>query len=507
MSRVGFVTEPLIVHSETVTYTQDEIISEYNYLDSKVSGNVVSEVSKALTFKTSKKVPKTGILVVGWGGNNGSTLTGALLAHKHNLSWETSQGHKHPDYLGSICFSTSLKIGVNQDMHPVYCGLKDLVPMLDPKHLEIGGWDISRANLAQAVARSKVLSWEIQEKLTHHLSELEPLPSPYFPEWMPNPLPERADNLLQGTKQEILEEIRRNIRDFKTSKELEKVIVVWSANTEKNSSNYSNVNDTAQALLNAISQNRQEISVSNIFGVASVLENCIYINGSPHNIPKGLYELAETNGVPLIGDDFKSGQTKIASVMVDFLINSGLRLMSLVSYNGLGNNDTHSLSQPDTGTRELMKSQVLKSPVRDNPLIYQDLNPDHCAVMKFVPYLGDEKHTMFEFVSEIFMGGHNTIFLESNAEDSLLTAPVILDLVILAELFTRVQVKTPESQFASLHYQLGILGYLLKNSVSGEPGYSHFGQRQAILNLIRALVGLPPESFTLLEHKVTNLYT
>lgn len=108
-------------------------------------------------------------------------------------------------------------------------------------------------------------------------------------------------------------------------------------------------NDTAENLLAAIARGEEEISPSTLFAVASVLEGCSYINGSPQNtfVP-GVVELAERHQVFIGGDDFKSGQTKMKSVLVDFLVSAGIKPTSIVSYNHLGNNDGKNLSAPQT---------------------------------------------------------------------------------------------------------------------------------------------------------------
>jgi len=125
------------------------------------------------------------------------------------------------------------------------------------------------------------------------------------------------------------------------------VIVLWTANTERFCEVRPGLNDTARALLESIRCNEDEISPSTLFAVASILEGSAYINGSPQNtfVP-GVIELAEQRRVFIGGDDFKSGQTKIKSVLVDFLVSSGIKPTSIVSYNHLGNNDGKNLSAP-----------------------------------------------------------------------------------------------------------------------------------------------------------------
>lgn len=157
----------------------------------------------------------------------------------------------------------------------------------------------------------------------------------------------RAKNLISGTRYEQYEQIRRDIRDFKAKSGVDKVIVLWTANTERFACVEKGLNETAAELEASLLANHSEISPSTIFAMASIAENCTYINGSPQNtfVP-GVIELAEAHGVFIAGDDFKSGQTKLKSVLVDFLVSAGIKPVSIVSYNHLGNNDGKNLSSP-----------------------------------------------------------------------------------------------------------------------------------------------------------------
>lgn len=508
----GTENDTIVVNSPFVTYTSDHIISTCEYSDSIVRGNVITPKSDLLQFRTEKRVARTGVMLVGWGGNNGSTFTASIIANKLGITWMTKSGEVKANYLGSICNSMSVRIGIDENKQPVHVPMTRILPLLDPNSIEISGWDINSTNLGDAMRRAKVLDFDLQQQVYSVLKEMVPLPSFYLPEWISASQRDRANNLIQGTKQEVVDILRNNIRDFKAAKNLEKVIVIWTANTEKFATVKAGLNDTAEHLLSSISKNSEEISVSTLFAVASLLENCPFVNGSPQNtlIP-GVIDLAERNQVPILGDDFKSGQTKLKSVLSDFLVNSGLKLCSLVSYNHLGNNDIKNLSTPQaSGSKELSKSGIIEEIVRSNRVIYSDYeSPDHCVVFKYVPYVGDNKTAMDEYMSEIFMGGTNTLVLHNTGEDSLLAAALMVDIAMLVELCTRVEVRCEkEEEFKKLNQILSILSYLMKSPVvpAGSP-VSHclFPQRFAIINFVRALVGLPVENFLMLEHRLNCL--
>ncbi|XP_038628784.1 inositol-3-phosphate synthase 1 [Tachyglossus aculeatus] len=501
-----------VVESPDVTYGPDFIQANYIYQTARVSreGEMtkVYPSSTRFTFRTERHVPRLGVMLVGWGGNNGSTVTAAVLANRLHLSWMTKAGKKEANYYGSLLQAATVSLGSDASGGEVYVPFRDLLPMVHPDDIVFDGWDISSLNLAEAMQRAQVLDWPLQEQLWSHMERLQPRPSVYIPEFIAANQEGRADNLIPGTRAEQLEQIRKDIREFRASSGVDKVIVLWTANTERFCDVVPGLNDTAENLLQTIERGL-EVSPSTLFAVASILEGCAYLNGSPQNtfVP-GAVELALQRQVFIGGDDFKSGQTKIKSVLVDFLIGAGLKTVSIVSYNHLGNNDGQNLSAPQQfRSKEISKSSVVDDMVRSNPLLYGPKElPDHCVVIKYVPYVGDSKRALDEYTSEIMLGGTNTIVLHNTCEDSLLASPIILDLVILTELCQRITFCTDsDPQFQSFHPVLSILSFLCKAPLvpEGTPVVNAlFRQRSCIENILRACVGLPPQNHMLLEHKM-----
>lgn len=473
-------------------------------------------------------------MLVGWGGNNGTTFTACHLANKLNLSWKTRIGEQKANYFGSLVNASTVNIGLDsQTGQDVWIGFNQLLPMVHPNDLVVGGWDISSMNLGDAMDRAAVLEPDLKRQVYETMKNYKPLPSIYSPDFIAKNQGTRADNLIQGSKSEQLAQIRKDILNFKQSNSLDKVIVLWTANTERYSAIDPAVNGScSETLLKAIEKNENEISPSTIFAVASILENCPFINGSPQNtfVP-GVIDLAEKKGVFIAGDDFKSGQTKLKSVLTDFLISSGIKPLGITSYNHLGNNDGLNLSQQEQFvSKEISKSSVISDMVASNPILFppsqlqlssskntnsnsgngssnEEVNgPDHVVVIKYVPSVGDSKRALDEYESEIFCGGRNTISIHNVCEDSLLAVPLIFDLVILTELFTRVQLAKVNGNgndqdvvvFRELNVVLGgMLGFLLKAPVvpAGQPVVnSLFKQRNALENFLRALIGLPPQN-------------
>ena len=243
---------------------------------------------------------------------------------------------------------------------------------------------------------------------------------------------------------------------------------MWTANTERYAEIVPGVNDTADNLIQAIKDGHEEVSPSTVFAIASILEDAPFINGSPQNtfVP-GAIQFSEKNGAFIGGDDFKSGQTKMKSALVDFLINAGIKLTSIASYNHLGNNDGMNLSsQKQFRSKEISKSNVVDDMVAANTVLYEkDEHPDHTVVIKYMPAVGDNKRALDEYYAEIFLGGHQTISMFNVCEDSLLASPLIIDLVLIAEVMTRITWKTSEAeQYKGFHSILSVLSYMLKVS-------------------------------------------
>ena len=446
-------------------------------------------------------------MLVGWGGNNGATVTGGVVANREDITWQTKEGPREPNYWGSLLYASTCRVG-NYNGEEVHVPFSKLLPMVHPNDIELGGWDISSANLADAMERARVLDWDLQRQLRPHLEGMRPLPAAFDPEFVAANQANRADNVIKGTKQEQLEQLRRDIREFKASRGVDKVIVLWTANTERYCDVAAGLNDTAANLEASIKAGASEISPSTLYGWACVAEGVPFINGSPQNtfVP-GLIEFAEQRNVLIGGDDFKSGQTKMKSVLVDFLVGAGIKPVSIVSYNHLGNNDGYNLSAPQTfRSKEISKSNVVDDMVASNPLLYRPgEHPDHTVVIKYQPYVQDSKRAMDEYTSEIFMGGRNTISMHNTCEDSLLAAPIILDMVLLAELSTRITFKSDEEEhFHNFHPVSTVLSYLTKAPLvpRGTPVVNALAKQRAMLeNILRACVGLPPENNMLLEFK------
>ena len=462
--------------------------------------------------------------MIGIGGNNGTTLAATVLANRHNIVWHTKSGVQQPNYIGSVLRASTIRLGVDPITDKdVNVPLGDVLPMVHPNDLVLGGWDISGLPLDKAMARAEVLPWDLQHQLAGHMANLaKPLPSIYYPDFIAANQEARADNLIPGNDRQVhLERLRADIREFRSVNDLDRVVVFWTANTERYSDVIPGVNDTADNLLKAIKNSHPEVSPSTLFAVAAILEGEPFINGAPQNtfVP-GVIELAERERAFIAGDDLKSGQTKLKSVFAEFLVNAGIKPLAISSYNHLGNNDGRNLSaEAQFKSKEISKSSVVDDMVDANRLLYKPPvpgakgkdargeHPDHVVVIKYVPAVGDSKRAIDEYYSEIFCGGRSTINIFNECEDSLLATPLILDLSILAELLTRVKYKdvsAGETEFSSLYSVLSLLSYMLKAPLvkPGTDVVNSLGrQRNALETFLKACLGLEGSTDLLLKSR------
>ena len=478
----------------------------YNYVDiiNKNGKDIYNIKEKTLNISINKsKTNKLGLMLVGIGGNNGSTLVSTLITRKNNIEWNNKNGNNKLKLYGSIYEYGSINIGF-KDNKPYSKLIKDLVDIRDPDDIIVSGWDICSDNLYESVLKNKILDYDLSSKLESTLKSIKPLKSVYYEDFVAKNQKERANNIIESkSKLYNLKQIKSDIISFKIKHNLDKVVIMWTASTERfNKGEWKNWYD----LEKAIYDNDPEVSPSIIFAVAAIMTNCIFINGSPQNtLCPAVLDLARIKGTFVGGEDFKTGQTKLKSVLVDFLASSGIKPLSIVSYNHLGNNDGLNLSQNEQfESKEKTKRNIIDDVVEENPEIF-DKNPDHCVVIKYVPAVGDSKRAMDEYYSELCMNGKNTLAIHNTCEDTLLAVPLMMDIVLFSEFFSRItfEVDNKEIPFSS---NLSLLSLFFKAPV--DDGYpiinSFFKQRYALENFIKSCIGLPINDFINFHNRIST---
>jgi myo-inositol-1-phosphate synthase len=369
--------------------------------------------------------------------------------------------------------------------------------MVSPVDFDVSGWDISDANLYEAARRAHVLEPTLIEQLKDDLVNIKPLKAVLNPDFIASNQADRADNVRYGTNQELIDALRVDIRECK--KRNDKVIVLWTANTEMFLLPEINALDDLEDRI----KNNVPLPASVLYCVAAILEGVTYLNGSPQNtFHPAVVELAAKHKALLAGNDFKSGQTRFKTVMSDFIIGAGIRLASVVSYNHLGNNDGKNLSEDKTfRSKQISKAGVLDDAIAGNKQLYPAGKDkiDHEVVIKYVPFVGDSKRALDEYSSQIFLNGTNTISTYNICEDSLLAVPLMYDMIVLGELFSRMEIDG-EKMGPILSY----LSFFFKAPITNHGEYiinSFSRQRETLVNLLKVAAGILPDDTTLLSFK------
>jgi myo-inositol-1-phosphate synthase len=318
-------------------------------------------------------------MMIGISGNNGSTLCAAVLANRHNIVWHTKESIQRSNYIGSMLRPSTVRLGSDPAMgKDIHVPVSDVLPMVHPNDLVLGSWDISGLPMDQAMKRAQVLDYDLQRRVASFMAELDKLlPSIYYLDFIAANQEVRADNVIPGTDgQAHLEQIRAEIRKFKMDNGLDRIVVFWTANTERYNDIITGVNNTAGNILAAIKASHSEVSPSTLFAVAAILEGEPFVNGAPQNafVP-GVVELAGHEKSFIGGNDYlRTGQTNLKSVFAEFLINAGIKPLSIMSYNHPCNNDGHNLSaERQFKSKEISKSSVVDDMVAVNYLLYKRL--------------------------------------------------------------------------------------------------------------------------------------
>lgn len=212
--------ELFTVNSPNVTYTDDQIKSKYTYRTTAVTksgdGKLTATPKETIyDFKVDRKVPKTGMMLVGWGGNNGSTVTAGIIANRRGLVWDTREGPRAANYYGSVIMGSTIKLGADAETNEeINIPFHDVLPMVHPNDIVVGGWDISSLNIAAAMDRAQVLEPTLKALVYKEMAQMKPLPSIYYPDFIAANQEDRADNILPGSKACMahVEQIRTDIR-------------------------------------------------------------------------------------------------------------------------------------------------------------------------------------------------------------------------------------------------------------------------------------------------------
>jgi myo-inositol-1-phosphate synthase len=278
----------------------------------------------AAAAKPTRTKRKPGLLIVGVGGNNGATVIAGLHANNMKITWEGAKQRCTADYTGCITQTRAMR-------------RKGLAPF---RRAAVGGWDIRPTPIGHALKEARILDYDLVRQLEATLDTVEVMPGVYDARFVGESQRATATHTkdLQDAQSKV-NALREDIRAFKASNHVDgHCTVIYSGSVEPPSllSSY----ETSEELLEALSDKGDDFAPSLLYAIAACLEGCSFVNAaSQDTVCPGLCELAEQHGAYCLGTDFKAGQTKFKTQVVEYLENLAFNVKVVASSNHLGNND------------------------------------------------------------------------------------------------------------------------------------------------------------------------
>ncbi|MDL2224175.1 inositol-3-phosphate synthase [Bacteroidales bacterium OttesenSCG-928-M06] len=368
---------------------------------------------------------KLGVLVIGVGGAVATTfIAGTMIARK---------GLGVP--VGSITQLATIRLGKREEN--TFPKIKDVVPLADLKDIVFGGWDIFEDDAYAAARHAEVLTVEDLDKVKDELQSVKPMKAVFDQNYVKR---------LHGTwvksaptKWDLVEAVRKDIQDFKAKNNCDRVVCIWCGSTEV-FTKISSVHETLPALEKAMKENHEEIAPSMIYAYACLTEGVPYINGAPNltvDMP-AIWDLSAKTQTPICGKDFKTGQTMLKTVLSPMLKTRMLGLNGWFSTNILGNRDGEVLDDPGSfKTKEESKLSVIDNILQ--PELYPELygNVYHKVRINYYPPRKDNKEGWDNIDIFGWLGYPMQLKVDFLCRDSILAAPLCLDLVLFTDLAKR----------------------------------------------------------------------
>ena len=371
---------------------------------------------------------RLGILIPGMGAV-ATTFIAGVEAIKRGLG----------EPIGSLTQLGTIRLGKRTDGRTPK--LKDFVPLAALEDLVFGGWDIYEDNAYQAATNARVLEQLLLDKLKDTLSSIKPMKAVFDHDYVKRidgPNKKSAAN-----KMELAEALMQDIRDFKTANDCSRMVMIWCGSTEtfkKAAAVHQNVASFEEGLR----QNDPDIAPSQIYAYAALKLHVPFANGAPNltTDTPALLELAKTNEVAICGKDFKTGQTYMKTLLAPGFKARMLGVKGWFSTNILGNRDGEVLEDPGSfKTKEETKLSVLEQILQPDlyPQLYGDLY--HAVRINYYPPRGDSKEGWDNIDIFGWLGYPMQIKIDFLCRDSILAAPLVLDLVLFLDLAQRAGLK------------------------------------------------------------------
>ncbi len=414
---------------------------------------------------------KLGVLLPGMGAVSTTFIAGVQLVNK---------GLGMP--IGSLTQLARIRLG--RRSQPKYPFIKEFVPLASLKDIVFGGWDIYQDNCYETALKAGVLTKEMLGPIQKELASIRPWPAVFDPKFVKNI---QGPNLKKAKhKMEYAEMLMEDISRFKKENNLDRMVMCWCGSTEVFQANVpKNIFESIEALELALKNNSEFIPPSMIYAYAALKMNIGYANGAPNLSVDvmGLMELAHRNKVPIAGKDFKTGQTLMKTIIAPGLKSRMLALDGWFSSNILGNRDGEVLDDPGSfKSKEVTKSSVLDSIF--TPELYPDLygNYFHKIRIEYYPPRGDAKEGWDNIDIRGWLGQPMQIKINFLCRDSILAAPVVLDLVLFMDLAQRAGMSGIQ-EWLSFYFKSPMCRPDLR------PENDLFVQYEKLLNTLRIIQG------------------
>jgi myo-inositol-1-phosphate synthase len=412
---------------------------------------------------------KLGILLVGLGAVSTTFVAGVEAIRK---------GTSKP--IGSLTQMGTIRLGKRTDNRSPL--IKDFVPLAGLNDVVFGAWDIFSDSAYEAALHAGVLEKALVEELREQLDSLKPMPAVFSHNYVKRL---NGTNVKEGkNKMELAEQLMADMARFKEEKGCDRLVIVWAASTEIYLEP-SEIHQSVEAFEKAMYDNAEDIAPSMIYAYAAIKSGIPFANGAPNltvDIP-ALTKLAEQNGVPICGKDFKTGQTLMKTIIAPGLKARMLGLDGWYSTNILGNRDGEVLDDPENfKTKEESKLSVLET------ILQPDQHPDlygqfsHVVRINYYPPRGDNKEGWDAIDIFGWLGYKMQIKIDFMCRDSILAAPLVLDLALFMDLAQRAGMKGVQEW----------LSFYFKAPQTAEglyPEHDIFIQQKKLKNTLRHLMG------------------
>lgn len=421
-----------------------------------------------MEYQIQKAEGKLGILIPGLGAVATTFIAGVESVKK---------GLAQP--VGALTQMGNIRLGKRtENRYPL---IKDFVPLADLNDIVFGGWDVYSDNVYEAAMNAKVLEPGLLASIKPELEAIKPMKAVFDRNYVKNL---DGTNIKEGTRQQLADALMADIENFKAANNCSRVVIVWCASTEKYTEQCE-VHETIEAFEKGLREDDHRITPSMVYAYAAIKMGVPFANGAPNltcDIP-ALIELAKELNVPIAGKDFKTGQTLMKTIVAPGLQARALGVKGWFSSNILGNRDGLVLDDPDNfKTKEVSKLSVLEDILRADisPELYGELY--HKVRINYYPPHGDNKESWDNIDIFGWLGYQMQIKINFLCRDSILAAPIVLDLALFMDLAQRAGMSGIQ-EWLSFYFKAPQTAPDLK------PEHDIFKQLMKLQNTLRHIMG------------------